>query len=41
MTVSKDSPVTSSINFFKQDYVDYIEGRTPPRLSAKQLVGAH
>jgi NADH-quinone oxidoreductase subunit F len=35
------SSVTSSIAFFKQDYVDYIEGRTPPKLSGKQLVGAH
>ncbi len=35
------SPVTSSLKYFKQDYLDYIEGRTPPRLSAKQLVGAH
>ncbi|HEU5111055.1 MAG TPA: NADH-quinone oxidoreductase subunit NuoF, partial [Micromonosporaceae bacterium] len=34
------SPVTSSLAFFKQDYLDYIEGRTAPRLSSKQLVGA-
>jgi NADH-quinone oxidoreductase subunit F len=35
------SPVQSSIKYFRQDYVDYIEGKTPPKLSAKQLVGAH
>jgi NADH-quinone oxidoreductase subunit F len=35
------SPVQSSMKYFKQDYVDYIEGRTPPKLSDKQLVGAH
>jgi NADH-quinone oxidoreductase subunit F len=35
------SPVTSSLQYFKQDYLDYIEGRTAPKLSAKQLVGAH
>src|ERR687893_2250775 len=35
------SPVTSSLKFFKQDYLDYIEGRKAPRLSDKQLVGAH
>jgi NADH-quinone oxidoreductase subunit F len=35
------SPVTSSIQYFKQDYVDYIEGRTPPRLRSADLVGAH
>jgi NADH-quinone oxidoreductase subunit F len=35
------SPVTSSMAFFKQDYVDYVEGRTPPLLSGHQLVGAH
>jgi NADH-quinone oxidoreductase subunit F len=35
------SPVTSSLKYFKQDYLDYIEGRTAPVLSAKQLVGAH
>ncbi|HET9139144.1 complex I 51 kDa subunit family protein, partial [Actinophytocola sp.] len=35
------SPVTSSIKYFKQDYLDYIEGRKAPVLSAKALVGAH
>jgi NADH-quinone oxidoreductase subunit F len=36
------SPVQSSIKYFKQDYLDYIEGRTPPLLSpADHLVGAH
>jgi NADH-quinone oxidoreductase subunit F len=35
------SPVTSSLQFFKQDYLDYIEGRVAPKLSDKQLVGAH
>ncbi|QSB14343.1 NADH-quinone oxidoreductase subunit NuoF [Natronosporangium hydrolyticum] len=36
------SPVTSSIKFFKQDYLDYIEGRKPPILKPpSELVGAH
>ena len=35
------SSVTSSLKYFKQDYLDYIEGRTAPKLSEKQLVGAH
>ncbi len=35
------TPVQSSIKFFKQEYLDYIEGRTAPRLSSQQLVGAH
>jgi NADH-quinone oxidoreductase subunit F len=35
------SPVTSSLQYFKQDYLDYIEGRTAPMLSDKTLVGAH
>ena len=35
------SPVTSSLQYFKQDYLDYIEGRVAPKLSDKQLVGAH
>jgi len=35
------SSVTSSLKYFKQDYLDYIEGRKPPLLSAKELVGAH
>ena len=33
--------MTSSLQYFKQDYLDYIEGRKAPMLSAKQLVGAH
>jgi NADH-quinone oxidoreductase subunit F len=35
------SSVTSSIQYFKQDYLDYIEGRTAPRLSEKVMAGAH
>ncbi|HKD98817.1 MAG TPA: NADH-quinone oxidoreductase subunit NuoF [Micromonosporaceae bacterium] len=35
------APVTSSLQYFKQDYLDYIEGRTPPRLRSGDLVGAH
>ncbi len=37
------SPVISSIKFFKQDYLDYIEGRKAPLLSPSDhsLVGAH
>jgi NADH-quinone oxidoreductase subunit F len=35
------SPVTSSLKYFKQDYLDLIEGAKPPVLSAKHLVGAH
>ena len=35
------TPVISTLNFFRQDYLDYIEGRTAPRLSEKTLVGAH
>jgi NADH-quinone oxidoreductase subunit F len=36
------SPVTSSIQYFKQDYLDYIEGRTAPMLApADDLVGAY
>jgi NADH-quinone oxidoreductase subunit F len=34
------SPVTSSIKYFKQDYLDYIEGRKTP-LFKGELVGAH
>jgi NADH-quinone oxidoreductase subunit F len=34
------SPVTSSIKYFKQDYLDYIEGRKAPMFSG-ELVGAH
>jgi NADH-quinone oxidoreductase subunit F len=33
--------VTSSLQYFKQDYLDYIEGRTAPKLSEKVLAGAH
>jgi NADH-quinone oxidoreductase subunit F len=35
------SPVTSSIKYFKQDYLDYIEGRKAPMFGAAELVGAH
>ena len=35
------SPVTSSIKYFKQDYLDYIEGRKEPYFAAAELVGAH
>jgi NADH-quinone oxidoreductase subunit F len=35
------TPVMSTLKFFRQDYLDYIEGRTAPRLSEKALVGAH
>ena len=35
------TPVISTLKFFRQDYLDYIEGRTAPRLSEKALVGAH
>jgi NADH-quinone oxidoreductase subunit F len=37
------SPVTSTITHFPQHYLDYIEGRTPPRLRSDQpaLAGAH
>jgi NADH-quinone oxidoreductase subunit F len=31
----------SSLQYFKQDYLDYIEGTTAPKLSGDQLVGAH
>ena len=31
----------TTLQYFKQDYLDYIEGRTAPRLSEKALVGAH
>ena len=34
------SPVTSSIKYFKQDYLDYIEGRKAPMFKG-ELVGAH
>jgi NADH-quinone oxidoreductase subunit F len=35
------SPVQSSIKYFKQDYLDYIEGRKEPYFTAAELVGAH
>jgi NADH-quinone oxidoreductase subunit F len=35
------SPVTSSIKFFEQDYLDYIEGRKAPMFRPGELVGAH
>jgi NADH-quinone oxidoreductase subunit F len=35
------SPVTSSIKFFEQDYLDYIEGRKAPMFAPGELVGAH
>jgi NADH-quinone oxidoreductase subunit F len=35
------SPVQSSIKYFKQDYLDYIEGRRSPMLPPAELVGAH
>ncbi|MGH3729242.1 MAG: NADH-quinone oxidoreductase subunit NuoF [Micromonosporaceae bacterium] len=36
------SPVISSIKYFKQDYLDYIERRKPPLLKpATELAGAH
>jgi NADH-quinone oxidoreductase subunit F len=34
------SPVQSSIKYFKQDYLDYIEGRRAPMFKG-ELVGAH
>lgn len=30
------SPVTSSVKYFRQDYLDYIEGRKPPLLAAPE-----
>jgi NADH-quinone oxidoreductase subunit F len=35
------SPVMSSIKFFEQDYLDYIEGRKEPMFAPGELVGAH
>jgi NADH-quinone oxidoreductase subunit F len=35
------TPVIATLKYFRQDYLDYIEGRTAPRLSEKALVGAH
>ncbi len=35
------SPVTSSLQYFKDDYLAYIHGTVPPKLTGKQLAGAH
>jgi NADH-quinone oxidoreductase subunit F len=35
------SPVTSSIKYFEQDYLDYIEGRKQPMFAKGELAGAH
>jgi NADH-quinone oxidoreductase subunit F len=35
------SPVMSSIKYFKQDYVDYVEGNRAPMFPVGELVGAH
>jgi NADH-quinone oxidoreductase subunit F len=35
------TPVVSTLKWFRDDYLGYIEGRTAPRLSEKSLVGAH
>jgi len=35
------SPITSSLEYFRQEYLDYISGRIPPRLRQAELVGAH
>ena len=35
------SPITSSLQYFRQEYEDYIEGRIPPRLRQAELAGAH
>jgi NADH-quinone oxidoreductase subunit F len=35
------SSIVSSVKYFKQDYLDYIEGRTPPVFASTELVGAH
>jgi NADH-quinone oxidoreductase subunit F len=37
------SSIVSSLKYFKQDYLDYIEGRTPPVFSPEtaELAGAH
>ncbi len=34
------SCVTSSLKYFEQDYLDYIEGTKPPRFAAA-AIGAH
>ena len=35
------SPITSSLQYFRGEYEDYIAGRIPPRLRQSELVGAH
>jgi NADH-quinone oxidoreductase subunit F len=35
------SPITSSLQYFRAEYEDYISGRIPPRLRQTELVGAH
>jgi len=35
------SPITSSLQYFKDEYEGYISGRIPPRLRQTELVGAH
>ena len=35
------SPITSSLQYFRGEYEDYISGRIPPRLRQTELVGAH
>jgi NADH-quinone oxidoreductase subunit F len=35
------SPITSSLQYFRQEYEDYIAGLIPPRLRQTELVGAH
>jgi NADH-quinone oxidoreductase subunit F len=35
------SPITSSLQYFRGEYEDYIAGRIPPRLRVTELVGAH
>jgi NADH-quinone oxidoreductase subunit F len=35
------SPITSSLQYFRGEYEDYIAGRIPPRLRGTELVGAH
>jgi NADH-quinone oxidoreductase subunit F len=35
------SPITSSLQYFRQEYEDYISGRIPPRLRSAELAGAH
>ena len=35
------SPITSSLQYFRDEYEGYISGRIPPRLRQTELVGAH